>query len=316
MSDQDFAGASGRVAVGIGDFDDDYLDDDDDDDPGANVQHWVGQNGGGQNAAPDPMDRFTPSQLKQLAGGDPDARAALAGHQRNVLTGPMVQRSRWKKKGAAGTAAVAGVAGFGVGTANTLTGGAILGGATLSSATGWAAVAGGGVSLLGGPFALLAAGTALSLGGSVRQGRATYKTNKHIQNLESILAMAARDEMHCSHRTSPDHSNIVHVVLPYIIHQKKKKRVRKAARMLPMLGNIETARSMMHKTVKLATRVNGNKRGIKAEQLALHHVQTDYAVTKAIIAELFSVDMAVAEEARYLDSTLLAKLLERKMKSV
>ena len=329
MSDQDFSNNAGPLAVDIG-FDD-LLGDDDDDDPGANIQDWVGArrnvgkgigkgHAGGQNVATSPIQQLAAPQLKQLAGGavggDPDAKRLLAQHRDNINSGPMTQRSAKKKRAAAWTAGLAGAGGVGLGAVNSAMGGAALGGATLSGATGWAAVAGGGVSLLGGPFALLAAGTALSLGGSIRQGRATYKTNKHIQNLEKILTMAARDEMYCDARTSADHHNIVHVVLPYIIQQKKKKRMRKAARTLPVLGNIETARSMMRKSMKLWSKTNGKQRGIKAEQLALHHVQTNCAVTSAIIAELFSVDIAVAEEARFLDSSELGPILETKMKSV
>ena len=307
------------------DIDDDD-DDDDDDYATANFQNWgteksgfsgakkVGATFGGDGLTS--VDQMKPHTLKLAARNNPKASELLDQHRENVASSPMMQRSRWKKRGAVWTAGGATAAGIGVGAINTAAGGAVLGGATLGTTTGWAAVAGGGVSLLGGPFALLAAGTALSVGGSIRQGRATYKTNKHIQNLEAILAAATQGEFHCEASTAPDHHNIVHQVLPYIIAKKKKKRMRKAIRTVPVVGMVELARSSLKKADKWRRDAHGKARGVKAHQLALHHVGSDCELTTAIIAELFSIDEAIAEEARFLNDVTLGKVLEKKMKSV
>ena len=290
-------------------------DDDDEDeyDPSEHKNPWW--HGGGGHAIKADNAYAVPAQdLKNRArGGGAQAQQQLQARQNQVASGPMMQRGRKMKKGAAWTAGGANVAGLGLGAANTAMGGALLGGATLSGATGWVAL-GGGASLLAGPFALLAAGTALSLGGSVRQGRAAYKTHQHIKMLESILAQA--DSFSCAQKQGFDHSEIVTKILPYIIAKKKKKRIRKAIRTVPLVGSIETARSMLKKIEKWELNTHGKNRSWHAQRLAHHHVTTDCSLTKAIIAELFSVEENVAEQARYLEVDMLAKVLERKMKSV
>lgn len=304
----------------------DIDDDDDDDDASDHKSLWA--SGAKRRIAAGKVGKgawiggagipTAPSQLKRAAKGDKGAKEELAAHVQNVESGPMMQRGKWKKAGA--RLAVGGTrAGLtATGVANTWVGGSLLGGATLGGGVGgWAAVAGGGAALLAaGPIALLAAGTALSLAGSARQGRATYKTHQHIKMLDSILFLAKQGHFHCEATNDPNHNDIIVKVLPYIIAKKKKKRIRKAARTLPVLGSIETARSALKKIEKWELGTLGKARKWHAHQLAVHHCDTDCHLTKAIIAELFSVDEMVAEQARYCDDVMLGKLLEKKMKSV
>ena len=300
--------STGKVEVGVYQVDE-MLDDDDDDD-----DHWVPRHAWASNR----IKSGPPSaaQLKVLAERDQGAAQQLALHQQQFAESKMVQRG-WKKKNTAKWVAGGAQAGIGAtGMVNTAVGGAVLGGATLGTTTGWAAVAAGGLALGAGPIGLLAAGTAMSLGGSVRQGVATYKTHQHIKMLDSILFLAKQGHFHCEATNDPNHNDIIVKVLPYIIAKKKKKRIRKAARTIPVLGSIETARSALKKIEKWELGTLGKARKWHAHQLAVHHCDTDCHLTKAIIAELFSVDEMVAEQARYCDDVMLGKLLEKKMKSV
>lgn len=261
--------------------------------------------------------RPTAAQLRFAAAHDSQAKNQLAAIQQQFkATSPITNRSKWKKRGATWAAGSAKVAAGATGIANTAAGGAVLGGATLGTATGWGAVAAGGLALGAGPIGLLAAATALSLGGSVRQGVSTYKTHKHIQMLESILALAKVGHFPCSVGNSPEHAEIAEKVLPYIIAKKKNKRWRKAVRSAPIVGSVETVRAKLNWVKKKIDGSQGVNRKYYAHALAFHHCESDCTLTKAIIAELFSVEEPLVEEARYCDIGQLGKLLELKCKSV
>ncbi len=300
---------SSAVAVGIDD-DDPFDIGDDDDDHGDNVQAWVPMNA----IKAKPMDAAT---MHHVAKTNQHVASQLANIQKGIQNdSAIVNRHRKLKKlgKAANVTRTVGVTGLGA--ANTVAGGALLGGATLSSTTGWAAVAVGGLSLGAGPIALLAVATVGVIGASTMNAVSAHKTRKHIEALEFIHEYAKKGVYACSDDSSPVHAGIIHGVLPYIINKKKAKFARRAFKAVPVIGVAETVRA---KTKWLKKKLDGSQgfnRSFNANALAAHHCSTECSLTKAIIAELFSVDDEVAEEARYCDPRALAKLIEVKIKSV
>ena len=161
--------------------------------------------------------------------------------------------------------------------------------------------------------ALPIAGGVLALATMAVNGRSVYKTNKHIKRLEYILENARHYD--CSEKGSDAHSVIISTVLPYIIRQKKNKRLRKAGSALPVLGALEGVRAAGKKGWKFVKGTLGKERSLKAEQLAAHHCSCDCQLTEEIIAQIANVSIAEAKKASYMDYTILAYALSEKMRS-
>ncbi len=302
---------SSAVAVGIDD-DDPFHIGDDDDDYGDNVQSWVPVPMNAIKAKP--MDAAT---MKNVAKNNQNVAKQLASIQKGIKdNSAIVNRHTTAKKIGKVANATRAIGTVGVGAANTLTGGAILGGATLGTTTGWAAVAVGGLSLGAGPIGLLAAATVGVIGASAMNAVSAHKTRKHIEALEFIHEYAQKGVYACSDDNSPVHAGIIHGVLPYIIKKKKAKLARRAFKAVPVIGVAESVRAKAKWLKKKLDGSQGFNRSFNANALAAHHCATECALTRAIIAELFSVDDEVAEEARYCDERALAKLIEVKIKSV
>ena len=300
---------SSAVAVDI-DGDDPFDIGSDDDDHGQNAQAWVPRSAIKQK----PMDAAT---MKRLAETNSQVAHQLSSIQKGIKDNSAIvnRHKNWKKVGKALNVGRA-MGTVGVGAANTLTSGAVLGGATLSTTTGWGVVAVGGLAVGAGPIALLAVATAGVIGASTMNAVSAHKTRKHIEALEFIYEYAKKGVYACGTDNSPVHDGIIHGVLPYIINKKKNKFARRAFKAVPIIGVAETARAKLNWLKKKIDGSQGFNRGFNASALASHHCETECALTRAIIAELFSVDDDVAEEARYCDERALGKLIEVKIKSV
>ncbi|WP_282604789.1 hypothetical protein [Pelagibius sp. Alg239-R121] len=195
-----------------------------------------------------------------------------------------------------------------------LTGASIGTGVATGATMGWMAVATG-ATLAAGPIGILVASTALTLTSSAINIRSAYKTQQHIRGLERIQANSG--SFACFGAAGPKHTAIAHTILPYVIAKKKKKVVRKSAKAIPIIGStIEGARSGIKSLHKRRMGTRGVDRELHAETLANHHCNSDCGMTAAIIAELFSVDIADAEAARQCSIPQLAALIAIKFKSV
>lgn len=204
---------------------------------------------------------------------------------------------------AAKTTARVGVTGAAIGTS-----------VATGASVGWVAVASG-ATLAAGPIGILVASTALTLTNSALNARSAYKTQKHIKALEEIQANAG--SYACFAAGSPKHSAIANTILPYVIAKKKKKMIRKSAKVIPIIGSaIEGTRAGIKSIHKRRMGTRGVDRELHAETLANHHCNSDCGLTAAIIAELFSVDLADAEAARDCSIPQLAALIAIKFKSV
>ena len=204
---------------------------------------------------------------------------------------------------AAKTTARVGVTGASIGTS-----------IATGASVGWVAVASG-ATLAAGPIGILVASTALTLTNSALNARSAYKTHQHIKALEEIQANAG--SYACFSAGSPKHSAVANTILPYVIAKKKKKMVRKSAKVIPIIGSaIEGTRASIKSIHKRRMGTRGVERELHAETLANHHCNSDCGLTAAIIAELFSVDVADAEAARDCSIPQLAALIAIKFKSV
>lgn len=189
---------------------------------------------------------------------------------------------------------------------NTATGGSLMGKA------GWGALISG-ASLGAGPIALLVASAALTVVQSTAHAVSAYKTNEHIKNLRAIYAEASSYGCQCQDH---NHSHIQNTVLPYIIAQKEKKRVRRMGSAVPVLGSaIEQARAKARASYKWATGSLGKNRTLYAQQLAHHHT-CGCDLTSAIIAELFGLSKEEADASRRCLIAELAAVISVKLKSV
>lgn len=201
------------------------------------------------------------------------------------------------------------------GTARVGMTGATIGTSVATGASiGWVAVASG-ATLAAGPIGILVASTVLTVTNSALNVRSAYKTHQHIKGLEQIQANAG--SYACNAAGSAKHSAIANTILPYVIAKKKKKMVRKSAKVIPIIGSaIESTRASIKSLHKRRMGTRGVERELHAETLANHHCNSDCGLTAAIIAELFSVDLADAEAARDCSIPQLAALIAIKFKSV
>ncbi len=190
---------------------------------------------------------------------------------------------------------------------NSATGGALMGKA------GWGALISG-ATLGAGPIALLVASAALTAAQSAKHGISAYKTNTHIKNLQKIYADAAAYQ--CDDQKL-EHSHVQNIILPYIIAQKEKKKIRRMGSAVPVIGSaIEQTRAKVKATYKWATGNLGKNRKLHAEQLARHHCNSRCDLTSAIIAELFGLTKEEADAARLCHIQELAAVISIKLKSV
>jgi hypothetical protein len=184
-------------------------------------------------------------------------------------------------------------------------------------ATGAAIVAGTAVSATG--IGLAATAAALTLGGMALGARSAYATNRHINRLVELSTNQDTVFRCVCLSTDPRHQCLHDVikndVLPYIIHQKRKKLGRKAASAAGggLLVGLYTGIRSLAKSNK------GVERAWNAETLAVHFLTSRCELASAIIAELFSMpanDPRVDElRSEGMDSDTLSPLLMDKMKS-
>jgi hypothetical protein len=188
-------------------------------------------------------------------------------------------------------------------------------------------------------FGAIAVPVAIQVGTTVLAAKSYRKTESHLKNLLAIYySRKTADMQRCEYLhkedleiqpnpaivlnnppaqpslRDPRHVVIEDHVLPYVIHQKAKKRIRKAVATVPLMGSIEGVRAMLRKGNKLRKGIAGADRVKSAGWLAAHFLRCDCALSQAIIAELYS-----GEEMDWMKSQEYEEVkgyLADKMKSV
>lgn len=154
--------------------------------------------------------------------------------------------------------------------------------------------------------------------------RSYWKTRRHIRGLQRVvfdeycgckkrIASASFDNMFGDARES--HANLVEEVLPYIIEQKKKKRGRQKANIVPLVGTIGvTAIKTAHGAAKRWDGKKGVLRRVMTRDLVDHFYGYDCPVADAIVAELCGeAQMKELKDSSY---AVVWNVLAEKMRSI
>ena len=148
---------------------------------------------------------------------------------------------------------------------------------------------------------LLAGGIAGTIATSVAARISVEKTFLHIVDLKNLQNSLETFEQNCDHLTLPigarekndysrrSHDIVANHVLPYIIAQKEVKKLHKEDASIPMVGVLETVRAVGNNLNKRRTGEHGFKRNHAAKWLAAHFIECDCALSKNIVASLYSV---------------------------
>jgi hypothetical protein len=165
---------------------------------------------------------------------------------------------------------------------------------------------------------LVAGGLAVTATGMGLGARSVYRTNQHLNHLLKIQAEAKGFQ--CTNLSSDPytegmHEYVINIILPWIIHQKRQKRTKKAMD-TAALGLVTGLWSAGRKIAKWKAGSLGKKRHRYAEFLAVHFLTSQCWLADAIVAELYSPTEMIWMKEPGRTNTEVAPLLADKMKSV
>lgn len=182
--------------------------------------------------------------------------------------------------------------------------GQLVTGASVVAAVGGAAISTGGVAIIVG-------GAIMTISAAVKTAVSLSKTQRHIKELERIMnchimfqlpsnkiklnakkCNCHRADSHYYSRANKTQCEfIVSKVLPYIIAQKKKKRIHKATGLVPVVGGLaDRLRGITRNLYKRYKGTQGKDRREMAQYLTRQHLTTHCDVTDQIISQLLSDD--------------------------